>query len=456
MAAGTAIAGALGSATLADDSLKGLILPSQPNVNPAPAVHVGENNTIRLALIGCGGRGSGAVGNAIDAAAAVQIPVKLYAMADIFADRIQGSHASLSKVYSQQVDVPQDRRFVGFDAYKKAIDSLRPGDIAMLCGYAGFRPAQLEYAVQKGVHVFMEKSFAADPPGVRRVIKAGEEAQKKNLKIAAGLMCRHSANRQELIKRIRDGQLGTIQLIRAYRMEGIGPLPPKPATVKDIEYQVRNFTNFFWVSGGLYAEMHIHQIDEICWIKGEWPISAHGVGGRTVANTDCGQGLDAYSVEWTFADGTKAYDVARWAVNCYPDFATYMHGTKAAAQFSGAIHASTCQIFKDQRIQRDNIAWKAPKEKTNLWQREWEVLLDAVRNDKPHNEAKRAAMSNLADIMGRAAVHMGRIITRDEAMASNFQWCPNADRLTIDSQPPVKADAKGHYPVPVPGAWTEI
>jgi predicted dehydrogenase len=418
-----------------------------------PRVHAAEDNTIRLALIGCGGRGSGAAANAFEATGG---PVKMIAMADIFENRLKTSHANLSKQYPNQMDVPKDRQFIGFDAYKKAIDCLKPGDVAMLCGYAGFRPVQLEYAVQKGINVFMEKSFATDPPQVRRVIKAGEEAEKKNLKIAAGLMCRHSKNRQELIQRIRDGQLGQIQLIRAYRMHGNIAMGPKPAAEKDLFWQIRNFVMFYWVSGGLWAEMDIHQIDEICWIKGEYPVAAHGIGGRTANSSDCGQNLDSYSVEWTFADGTKAYDVVRYISNCHNEFDTFVHGSKCAAQFSGDIHAPTVHTYKDQRCAPDNIDWKAPKEACTSWQAEWNDLLESIRKDRPHNEAKRAALSNLADIMGRAAVNSGKIITWDEAMASNFQWCPNIDTMTEETVPPIHADAQGRYPVPVPGQWKEV
>lgn len=420
-----------------------------------PFVHAAEDNTIRLALIGCGGRGSGAARDAFEATGG---PVKLVAMADLFEGRLEKSFAALSKEYAQSMDVPNDRKFIGFDSFKKAIDCLRPGtgDIAMLCGYAGFRPAQLEYAVQKGVNVFMEKSFAVDPPQVRRVIAAGEAAEKKNLKIAAGLMCRHSQNRQELIKRIQDGELGDIHLIRAYRMEPSGPLGPRKAEETELAFQIRNFTKFLWVSGGLWAEMDIHQIDEICWLKDKWPVTAHGICGRAANSKDRSQNLDSFSVEWTFGDGAKAYDVVRYIPKCYNEFSTFVHGTKCAAQFSGNVHAGTVQIYKDQRCANDNIKWRAEKEKMSPWQAEWNALLGAIRENRPHNEAKRAALSNLADMMGRAAMHMGRIITWDEAMASNFQFCANIDQLTETSQPPIQPDADGFYPVPVPGQWTEI
>jgi predicted dehydrogenase len=417
-----------------------------------PHVHAGEDNTIRLALIGCGGRGSGAVVNAFESPNG---PVKLVAMADLFEARLKNSHKILSQQHPDKVDVPPDRQFIGFDAYRKAIDCLRPGDVALATTYPAFRVVHLDYAVQKGINVFMEKSFAVDPPAVRRIIKAGEAAEKKNLKIAAGLMCRHSKNRQELIKRIRDGQLGDINLIRAYRMEPCGPMGPKPASeTNEIYWQIRNSIWFLWVSGGLFAEMDIHQIDELCWIKDAYPVSAHGIGGRAANSTDCSQILDSYSIEWTFADGAKAYDVVRYLPNCHNEFDTFIHGTKCAAQFSGAIHAATVHTYKDQRCAPDNIAWKAPKEPITPWQAEWDVLLNAIRKDLPHNEAKRSALTNLTDIMGRAAVHTGKVVTWDEAMASNFQFCKDIDNLNENSPPPVTADANGRYPTPVPGQWT--
>ena len=208
-----------------------------------PHVHAEESNTIRLALIGCGGRGSGAVANAMSAGGLVLGddsgttrapgsvtggPVKLHAMADLRQDRLDQAHQTLTQTLGDRVDAPPERRFLGFDAYRNAIDCLRPGDVAMLTTHAAFRAGHLEYAVEKGVNVFMEKDFAADPGGIKRIIRAGEAAEKKNLKIAAGLMCRHSSARQALIQKIRDGAMGDIQLIRAYRMDSgylMGPFP---------------------------------------------------------------------------------------------------------------------------------------------------------------------------------------------------------------------------------------
>ncbi len=418
-----------------------------------PHVHAGENNTIRLALIGCGGRGSGAVANAMNSEHG---PVELYAMADIVESRLADKHKVLSKAFGDRVNVPKDRQFIGFDAYKKAIDCLGPNDVAMLTNFAYFRPTQLEYAVKKGVNVFMEKSFAPDAPGLRRLMRAGEAAKKKNLKIAAGLQCRHSVNRQELIKRIRDGELGELQLIRAYRMHRVGVMRQKPADYDELLWQVRNFTRFFWVSGGLFAEMNIHQIDEICWLKGDLPVSAHGIGGRIANSPNHGQGFDSICIEWTFPDGTKAIDGVRWlGGHAHAEFATYAHGTKCAAQFSGNVHAGETRIFKDQRIGREHIVWEAPKEKYNPWDAEWNVLLDSIRNDKPQNEVERAAKSNFADLMGRAAVHSGKIITWDEMYNSNFQFVENIDDMDYDTEPPVKVGPDGFYPVPVPGEWSE-
>jgi predicted dehydrogenase len=418
-----------------------------------PRIYAAEDNTIRLALVGCGGRGSGAVGDALSSSTG---PTNLVAMADVFEDRLTGSYKALSERFGQRIDVPPDRRFIGFDAYRKAIDCLRPGDVMIQATHSAFRATHIEYAIEKGVNVFMEKSFAPDPGGTRRILRLGEAAQKKSLKIACGLMCRHSSARQALIQKIRDGALGNIQLIRAYRMDPSARMEPFKGGENELLWQIRRPYFFMWVSSGWFIEMMIHQVDECCWIKDAWPVSAHGLGGREPNSADCSQNLHTYSIEYTFADGARALVNSRAMSQCYNDFATFVHGTKCAAQFSGNVHAPTVQIYKDQRTDKDDIVWQPEKEKVSPYQVEWDVLLDAIRKDRPHNEVKRAAFANLASIMGRAAVHSGKIITWDEITSSDFKFCPNVDGLTKDSPPPVQADAQGRYPVPVPATWTEI
>jgi predicted dehydrogenase len=418
-----------------------------------PRVHGAQDNTIRLAIIGCGGRGSGAVANALEAPGG---PVQLIAMADIFPDRLSNSHANLTQQYGKKIDVPRDRQFVGFDGYRKAIDCLRPGDVVLCTTHAAFRPAHIEYAVEKGMHVFMEKTFAPDPGGLKRILRAGEAAERKNLKIAAGVMCRHSSARQALIQKIRDGAMGDIQLIRAYRMDDGYRMGPYDGKQNELLWQLRQPYQFLWASSGIFIELMIHQIDECCWIKDAWPITAHGVGGRGPDSTDCSQNLDTYSIEYTFADGTKALVTGRYIPKCDTDFATFVHGTKCAAQFSGNVHAPTVQMYQDQRIASSQVTWRPDKERVSPWQAEWDVLLEAIRKDRPHNETRRAVYSNLAAIMGRAAVHSGKTITWEDALASDYTFAPSVDALTQDSPAPVQADAKGRYPAPTPGAWTEI
>ena len=314
--------------------------------------YAGEDNTIRLALVGCGGRGSGAVGNALSSKTG---PTKLVAMADLFEERLTKSHKALSEQFKQQVDVPPERRFVGFDAYRKAIDCLRPGDVMIQATHSAFRPTHFKYAVQKGVNAFIEKSFAPDPGGTQEILRLGREATTKNLKVGCGLMCRHSASRQALIQKIRDGAMGEILMIRAYRMDPGARMGPFKGGESELFWQVRRPYFFLWVSSAWFIEMMIHQVDECCWIKDAWPVSAEGLGGCEPGSTDCSQNLHTYAIEYTFPDGTKALVNSRNQSKCHDEFATFVHGTKCAAQFSGNVHAPTVQMCKDQRITKDSI-----------------------------------------------------------------------------------------------------
>jgi len=420
----------------------------------ASRAYAAEDNTIRLALIGCGGRGTGAAVNALSAPGG---PVKLHAMADLFPNQLNRSHAALQRKFADRMDVPEDRRFVGFDAYQHAIDSLRPGDVAMLTAYSYCRPTHFAYAVTKGINVFMEKSFAPDPGGSQRMLRTGEEAEKKGLKVATGLMCRHSVARQALIEKVRSGELGDILHIRARRTSGARRLNARPTSEQsELLFQIRNKWHFMWAASGQFIEWVIHQIDECCWIKDAWPVAAIGLGGRLPGATDLGQDLDAYDVEYLFPDGTRCRVEGRFVNNVDNEFTTVFWGTKQAAHFSGPGHNANSAIFKDHHVDRKNIAWAAPAEPTNPWQAEWNVLLAKIRNNEPHNETKRSLYTNLVSIMGRAACHTGRRVTWDDVSNSDFVFCNYVDDLNAESPPPVSADATGQYPVPLPGKWQEV
>jgi predicted dehydrogenase len=421
----------------------------------APLVHAAEDNTIRLALIGCGGRGTGAVRDALTVTG--RGPIMLYALADLQESKLTRSYTDLKKEFANQVDVSSDRKFVGFDAYRKAVDILRPGDIAMCTTRAYIRPLHVEYAVRKGINVFMEKPFAPDPGGLHRLLRAAQEAEKKGVKIAAGLQCRHSPARQALIEQIRSGVMGDIIVIRANRLGSAGWLNDQGPRANDLMSQLEfGRIHLYWVGSGHMVDYLIHQIDECCWIKDAWPISAEGLAGRVPASRDCGQNIDAYSIEYTFADGTKAFCGFRRINNTRSDFATYIHGTKCAAQFSGNIHAATVHRFKDQHIDKNNIAWTPTADAFSPWQYEWSDFIDSIRKDRPHNEGQRAVFSDLTTLMGRAACHTGQTVTWEQMMKSNFQFCDYLDRLSADSPVPVKADDKGQFPVPIPGKWKEV
>jgi len=420
-----------------------------------PAVHAAEDNTIRLALIGCGGRGTGAVANALKTRD--QGPIKLYAMADIHENSIEGRLSALAKQFADKIDVTADRKFVGFDAYKRAVEVLRPGDVALCTTRAYIRPLHVEYAVNKGINVFMEKPFAPDPMGLRRMLAAGEEAERKGVKIAAGLQCRHSPARAALIDKIHGGEMGEISYIRANRLGGrrwMGDMGEKSNILTE-QLQFGK-AQLFWIGSGHMVDNLIHQIDECCWLMDSWPVSCHGMGGREVGSDDHGQNIDIYAMEFTFPDGRKAFCGFRRAQKGDSEFATFVHCTKKAGQFSGRVHKATVHMFNDQRISDDNIAWTPTPDAESPWDYEWIDFVKSIRNDRPHNEAKRAVYADYASLMGRAAAHYNRIVTWDEVTGSEFQFCDYLDDLSYESPPPVKADAEGYFPAPLAGEWTEL
>ena len=420
-----------------------------------PAVHAAEDNTVRLALIGCGSRGAGAVVNALNTSP--QGPIKLYAMADLHKRHMESKLSALKERYADKIDVSDDRIFLGFEAYKHAVDVLQPGDVAMCTTRAYIRPVHVEYAIKKGINVFMEKPFATDPVGLQRMLRAGEEAERTGVKILAGLMCRHSPARAALIDKIHSGALGELLYVRANRLMGRRWMASMGDRSNDLIEQLKfGKLDLLWVGSGDMIDALIHQIDECCWLMGAWPVSCHGTGGREVGNDDHGQNMHTYSMEFTFPDGRKAFCGFRRALHGHREWATFVHCTKKAGQFSGDAHKATVRMFKDQRISKDNIAWSPTPDSHTPWDYEWINFIDSIRNDKPHNEAQRAVYADYASMMGRAAVHTNQIVTWDDVTNSRFQFCDSPDALTYDSPPPVEADEQGYFPAPREGLWNEL
>src|SRR3954470_13685286 len=343
-----------------------------------PAVHAAQDSTVQIALVGCGGRGTGAAQNALSVQNG---PIKLVAMADVFDVRVKTSHKALADKFEGQVDVPNDRKFISFDGYKSAIDCLRPGDVAIFATPPAFRWVHFKYAIEKGVNVFMEKPVTVDGPSTRKILALNDEAKKKNMKVAVGLMCRHCKARGELFDRIQNGELGDLITLRCYRMHppvGSAFSPPRsvwqqmlnggeggkkdgPAgkEASELEFQIRRFHSFLWASGGLYSDFYIHNIDECCWMKNDWPVQAQASGGRHYRNhmtpkergEDVDQNFDNYSVEYTFDDGAKLLLYGRTMVGCHDQFASYAHGSKGIGVISTSSHTPAyCRIYKGQKF----------------------------------------------------------------------------------------------------------
>jgi predicted dehydrogenase len=416
----------------------------------APSVYAAGNETIKVALIGCGGRGTGAASNALSVKNG---PIKLVAMSDVFGNRVARSYKSLNNRHADQVDVPRSRQFVGFDGYKKAMDCLGKGDVAIFASPPAFRWVHFKYAVEKGLNVFMEKPVTVDGPTTRRMLKLAEQSVRKNLKVGVGLMIRHCRGRQELKRRINDGEIGNIIAMRAYRMAGRAcTVRPKPSGISEVLYQIQRFHAFLWASGGMYSDYYIHQIDECSWMRGAWPVEAHATGGRHHRGDSLDQNFDNYSVEYTYPDGTKLFYYGRAMDGCKGGFSSYALGTKGTAVISTNSHyPGKVRTYKGHNMTMENLIWRFPQPEPNPYQLEWDDLIDAIRNDIPYNEVERGAISSMISSMGRMAAHTGQVVTFDDILNCEHEFAPDADKLTNDGPAPLLLGPNGKYPVPQPG-----
>lgn len=413
-------------------------------------------DTLKYALIGCGGRGSGAATDALSAPG----DAKLVAMADTFKDRLDGAHSNIANQYKdrpERVKVEQDNKFVGFEAYKQAIAT---ADIVILATPPGFRPIHFEEAVRQGKHVFMEKPVATDAPGVRRVLAAAEVAKKKNLKVGVGLQRRHQLGYLETIQRLHDGAIGDITSMRAY-WNGNTPwvrtrkeLEQKAGhKISEMEYQMRNWYFFNWLCGDHITEQHIHNLDVINWVKKGHPVKAQGMGGRQVRTTDFntskdgsisidpnsldyGEIYDHHFVEFEYADGSFCFSQCRHINGCWNSVSEAVVGTKGSCDVSG------------HRITGDN-AWRFRGGGKNPYQQEHIDLADAIRNDLPYNEAESGAISTMTSILGRMCTYSGKMIEWDKALNSEISLMPK--EFSFDAEAPLHPDAHGLYRVAVPG-----
>jgi len=425
-----------------------------------PRVYAAENNLTRIALIGCGGRGTGAAFNALSVSS---IPLQLVAMADVFPNRLNDSYNQLKgSPVGNKLDVPAERKFIGFDAYQKAMDCLKAGDIAIFTTPLAFRWVHFTYAIQKGLHVFMEKPLTADAPTSRRMLKLAAEASAKNLKVGVGLMSRHNRGMQELAQRIHEGELGDLILLRGYRMHGPGGsayTTKWPGSPSELLWQIQRFHSFLWASGGCFNDFYIHHVDHCCWMKNAWPVKAQALGGRHYRSNSDGnpcvdQNFDVYSVEYTFADGGKFIMDGRCIDGAKQIYSSYAQGTKGNAVISSSgdcgLPSST---YRGLSPDRANLLWesKVPPGEQDPYLNEWQDLIDAIRKDQPYNEVERGVYVSAVSSMGRKAAHTGQEITLEQFLSSDQEYAPGVDKWTMDSPPPLVADASGRYPIPQPG-----
>jgi predicted dehydrogenase len=402
------------------------------------AVHAGVDETIKIGLVGCGGRGTGAARDALS----TDHNCKLVSIGDVFEDRagrlVESVKGNLGDK-ADKVTVTPDHIFLGFDAYQKVIDS--GVDLVILATPPGFRPIHFEYAVKAGKHVFMEKPVATDAPGVRQVLAAAKVAKEKGLKVGVGLQRHHQAGYLETVKRLQDGAIGDILTYRCY-WNGAGVWDPPLAwedKKSEMEYQVRNWYYYNWLSGDHICEQHIHNLDVCNWVKGGYPVRANGMGGRQVrTDKKYGEIYDHHFVEFEYDDGTRMFSQCRHIPNCWNSVTEHAHGTKGTVDISG------------YRINvNGEEPWRYRDKGRNPYEQEHDDLMAAIRANEAYSEAENGAMSTLTSILGRMATYSGKVIEMDAALNSDISLMPK--EFAWDAEPPVKADATGAYPIPTPG-----
>lgn len=419
----------------------GMLLSTMPAMG---STYRNSNQTLKIALIGCGGRGTGAANQALTADSGNQ----LVAMADAFRDRLDDSYSTLSKKFGEtdQLNVPEEHKFTGFNAYKEAIEL---ADVVILTTPPGFRPMHFEAAIKADKHVFMEKPLATDAPGIRKVLEVGKLAEQKNLNVVVGLQRHYQNSYREVAKRVHGGEAGDIVSGQVYwNSAGVWVRPRKPEQT-EMEYQMRNWYYFTWICGDHILEQHIHNIDVANWMIGEYPVSAQGMGGREVrTGKDHGQIFDHHFVEFTYPSGAVVSSQCRHqpdTMNRVSEFFQTTNGTVDTQGDKGVIKSWNGDVIYNHDGAED----------PNPYQQEHNELFASIRNGEVINDTEYGAKSTMTAILGRMATYSGKVITWDEALNSTKKLVPDADAFSWDAEPPVVPDENGQYPVPTPGV-TEV
>jgi predicted dehydrogenase len=371
-----------------------------------PGAHAAGTDAIRIGLIGCGGRGTGAVLNAFDAADGV----KLVAMGDAFADRLESSLSQISKDHAAQVDVPADRRFTGFDAYKSVLAT--DANYVILATPPGFRPIHLEAAIAAGKHIFTEKPVAVDGPGIRKVFALADQAKTKGLGVAAGTQRRHQTGYLETLKRIQDGAIGKIVAARCAWNQGFLWKKDREPQWSDVEWQLRNWLYFTWLSGDHIVEQHVHNIDVVNWAMGTHPVLAHGMGGRQVrTGPEWGHIFDHFSIDYEYPGDVHLHSQARQIQGCEGSVSEALVGDRGQ-----------CQV--DRYTVTGAKAWKFEGKDNAPYVQEHTDFIASLRAGKPLNELKNVTESTLTAIMGRMAAYTGQPVSWDQALNSSEALMP--------------------------------
>ncbi|MGA2616173.1 MAG: Gfo/Idh/MocA family oxidoreductase [Thermoguttaceae bacterium] len=399
----------------------------------ARSAHAAGSEVIKIGMIGCGGRCSGAASESLKAGPFV----KLAALCDLFPDRVKGAYGRLKKAFPGQVLADEEHCFVGFDGYRKVIESV---DVVLIACASKFHPMYAEAGIKAGKHVFVEKPHGIDPVGARRMQAACDLAKQKGLSLLSGLQSRFDKGYQECVKRIHDGQIGDVVAMQAMFLRGPYQTVTRNPAYSETQYQFSNWYHFRWLSGDDVPQSLVHNMDRVAWImKEEMPAWCFGLGGRSASYGEVyGDMFDHHTVVYEYQSGARVYALCRTQNGCYGNSSDIVMGTKGKCYLGG------CSIDGETK-------WRFAGPHNNPYDDEQKALIEAVRGDKPINSGYHMAASTMSTVLGQLACYAGRSLRWDEAAKSDFQFGPPPDAASFDTPPPSVPDATGNYPLPMPG-----